>query len=100
MSGGRFNYAYLKAGDFNDAGQLLAILPEMRDYCESIHPRAVIHLDLYIQSLQEMEAAFLKKGEGLRDLLKAIEWEASSDWGIDDVTEALDCIGLPGHAHE
>lgn len=98
MSGGRFNYACFKTGDFSDAGQLLGVLPEIRDYCETVHPRAVIHIDLYIMFLQEMEAVYLKKGKEMRDLLEAIEWEASSDWSIDSVTKVLDCIGLSGES--
>jgi hypothetical protein len=96
MSGGSFDYAYMKTMDFNDAGHLLSTLYEMRDYCESIHPRAVVHIDLYIFFLEDMTRRYLEEGEKIKGLIHEIEWEASGDRGIEDVIEVLDCMGIPG----
>ena len=96
MSGGSFDYAYLKTADFSEAGKLLSSLYEMRDYCESVHPRAVVHIDLYILFLEDMERRFIEEGEKISSLIHGIEWEASGDRGIEDVVEVLDCMGIPG----
>lgn len=96
MSGGSFDYAYLKTEEFSDVNGLLRSLREMRDYCQSVHPRAVIHIDLYILFLEDMEQRFIKEGEKITSLMQAIEWEASGDRGVDDVVEVLDCMGILG----
>lgn len=96
MSGGSFDYACYKTSDFGDMGGLLISLYEMRDYCTTMHPRAVIHLDLYILFLEDMERRYLEEGEKIAGLMHEIEWEASGDRGVKDVIEALDCMGIPG----
>lgn len=95
MSGGSFEYAYLKTMDFNEVGNLLNTLYEMRDYCTAIHPRAVIHIDLYILFLEDTQRCYIEAGRKIVDLIQEIEWQASGDSSVEQVVEVLDCMGIP-----
>lgn len=76
MSGGSYNYLYAKlGGDTLDQG------PEMITRLEELgYPLAADHLREFVLSRPAPQS--------LVDLVKAVEWYDSADWGFKDVDEA------------
>lgn len=90
MSGGSFEYVYIDVQDPEWAYRAQSKLRDMKAYCEGAFPDAVIHIDGMLQFIEAFNEVYLEKGMKLVDLLKAIEWYASSDWGKDSIQKALD----------
>lgn len=90
MSGGSFDYVYM---DMLTADHLYSAadkLRRMREYAEAAFPAAVPYIEDMLQFIYRFDTEYSEKGARISGLLKAIEWEASSDWGEKDVQKALD----------
>lgn len=89
MSGGSFDYVCFDMEDAEWSQRSKLKLIEMRDYCREYFPDAVPHIEDMLQFILAFDEQYLTKGKRIHDLLKSIEWYASSDWGPDAVQDAL-----------
>lgn len=89
MSGGRFQYVCYDMDDAEHAYRATFKLMEMRDHCAGQFPEAVPHIEDMLSFLHAFNEEYAKRGVILKDLLKAVEWNASSDWGEERVYKAL-----------
>lgn len=104
MSGGSFDYLYYKL-NANDANYFLDNLEGIELICNMINElkqygkagvdganEAWNDLQMYcvlIQDLGKKVNDLNDVFERLSNVMKAVEWHQSSDWGIDQVKEAL-----------
>lgn len=90
MSGGSFNYAYSKHWnwDVTGYGDLLSQLLEMVGWLKEIDRPAVAKVvQAHHDSLKAHFDAAYKDCDEIADLLQAVEWYTSSDWGIESVDQ-------------
>lgn len=90
MSGGRFGYLYIDMGGPDRLYDTADKLRRMKEYSESAFPDAVPHIDDMLQLIYRFDQEYCEKGAKISHLLKAVEWEASSDFTADQVQDAID----------
>lgn len=92
MSGGSFDYVYRDMEDPERARSATSQLERMKEYCSLYFSDAVPHIDDMLQFIYRFNSEYVEKGARIADLLHAVEWERSCDWGPEDVEEALQAL--------
>jgi predicted RNA-binding protein with EMAP domain len=94
MSGGSFNYLYLKVDDMGSNTSLYEILGEatrmeQRLRSERKHD-AADEILTYVLFLETTIRRLEKRGKHVSDLMQAVEMWQSCDWGPERVDKALE----------
>lgn len=85
----RFGRLYDDMSDPNQVGEIRWKIAEMKSYCEAYFPDALPYIDELLQFLEHFYEEYYQTGDRLKDLLQAIEEEASSDAVEADVYKAI-----------
>lgn len=86
MSGGSFDYFYTRGA--NDVARAASDLHGMAEAVRRFAPESPIVLRLV--ALSELASSLEREIKAHEDLLQAVEWKCSGDWGEDRV---LECEG-------
>lgn len=85
MSGGSFDYLYIK--DAHRVVDSESDVQQMYDWLKDHgYADAMLHTGLVLQAIQLLD----QRIDRMRDVWQAVEWCCSSDWGEDQVKEAID----------
>lgn len=87
MSGGSYNYLC-----FKDADDILGRIQDLRDMAnrlDGLCPEAAAETRAIFDGPRSLYAELEKRIERLGPLWKAVEWRDSSDWGQDQLDQAI-----------
>lgn len=98
MSGGGFNYLFVRMSDPSKGMSALSDLGMMKEHCE-VYPEAIPYLQGMIDLINMQATAYLELGQKIAPLLRAIEWEASSDGDSEGIVWELEALKSPNGRH-
>lgn len=89
MSGGSYDYLHIK-----ETGELDQYVPELRRMAERLRELDEIgaagEIDAHADRVEAFHEQMRQRHRRLEDVMKAVEWLDSGDWGPDKVHDACD----------
>jgi hypothetical protein len=89
MSGGSFDYSYMRVNDFSDKLKLLLAGEEVED-CGKIYP--FLGTDSSKKYARELLIDIQVESKKMAELMKATEWLFSGDDGLDTFLDNVEAI--------